>query len=155
MVFWTRNHIQGESPFNLETRRKVGPSIVHLSNGRRKWLLKVCFGVCLECFVPSFHATLWSSHILLSNNSLVCSNGMLILWSCLYIVVIDMLVSWFCVVNNSYLIAFSMWQFLLRSILWMFEVLCKESLLLLDIVYAYPSCVNLSPILINTNVCLS
>ncbi|XVF26706.1 hypothetical protein REPUB_Repub14bG0041500 [Reevesia pubescens] len=35
-----RNRIHGESPSNLETRRRAGTSILHLSNGRKKILFK-------------------------------------------------------------------------------------------------------------------
>lgn len=40
-VMWIRKAIPVESPYSLEMKRKVWPSIVHLSNGRRKWLFKV------------------------------------------------------------------------------------------------------------------
>ena len=39
-LLFTRN-IQGDSLSNLEMRRRAGPSIVRLSNGRKKSLLKV------------------------------------------------------------------------------------------------------------------
>lgn len=40
VLLFTRN-IQQESLSNLEMKRRAGPSIVHLSNGRRKTLFKV------------------------------------------------------------------------------------------------------------------
>lgn len=59
-VFWTRQAIPGESPSNLKTRRKVGPSIVHLSNGRQKWLFKVCFDVYVITLEVNW-TILWST----------------------------------------------------------------------------------------------
>lgn len=58
-VLWIRKAIPGESPYSLETRRKVRPSIVHLSNGRRKWTLKV--GIRYLCWFSMEDAVAFSS----------------------------------------------------------------------------------------------
>lgn len=50
VLLFTRN-IQEESLSNLEMRRRAGPSIVHLSNGRRKSLFKVLLWKFLSQFI--------------------------------------------------------------------------------------------------------
>lgn len=60
--FWTRKHIQAESPFNFWTKSKVGPSIVHLSNGRRKQLFKVLFWYLSIIFIRNYVDISWNTN---------------------------------------------------------------------------------------------
>jgi hypothetical protein len=53
VLLFTRN-IQQESLSNLEMKRRAGPSIVHLSNGRRKTLFKVLLWKFCQFIIDSY-----------------------------------------------------------------------------------------------------